>query len=279
MTRRFPFVPYVSPFRGASISFALSDASAPSRCRPRRARRSRVAPLLTPTAVTAAAATSHDRRTAGRPDLAHADADRHLRAGGADRRRAGDGEDRSARRLRQREGLLRHLRALLRCGLRRANRSDRDKLDNDDTVTIILEPFLDYLRGYSFAVNGYGVQSDSMIVVQNAHERRRRPDVVQRALRFRRPARRRRLDGRDRHPDQEPAVPESRKAGEAASLGIPGPPGDQGQGRIRRLVAGLAQQSRISWARSALLTGMTDFSTQRNFELLPTFTAVRRRQC
>src|SRR5687768_11981851 len=30
--------------------------------------------------------------------------------------------------------------------LRRANRSDRDKLDNDDTVTITLEPFLDYLQ-------------------------------------------------------------------------------------------------------------------------------------
>jgi hypothetical protein len=51
--------------------------------------------------------------------------------------------------------------------LRRANRSDRDKLDNDDTVTVTLEPFMDYLRGYSFSVNGYGVQSDSMIVVQN----------------------------------------------------------------------------------------------------------------
>ena len=51
---------------------------------------------------------------------------------------------------------------------RRVNRSDRDKLDNDDTVTITLEPFLDYLRGYSFSVNGYGVQNDSMIVVQNA---------------------------------------------------------------------------------------------------------------
>src|SRR5207247_1388998 len=54
-------------------------------------------------------------------------------------------------------------------GLRRANRSDRDKLDNDDTVTVILEPFLDYLRGYTFAVNGYGVPSDSLLVVQNAH--------------------------------------------------------------------------------------------------------------
>jgi len=52
--------------------------------------------------------------------------------------------------------------------LRRANRSDRDKLDNDDTVTVVLEPFLDLPARYTFAVNGYGVQSDSMIVVQNA---------------------------------------------------------------------------------------------------------------
>ena len=36
----------------------------------------------------------------------------------------------------------------------RANRSDRDKTDDDDTVTVFLEPFLDYLRGYSFSVNG-----------------------------------------------------------------------------------------------------------------------------
>ena len=55
-------------------------------------------------------------------------------------------------------------------GLVRANRSDRDKLDNDDTVTIFIEPFLDYLRGYSFSVNGYGVQRDSMIVVTNAQD-------------------------------------------------------------------------------------------------------------
>ena len=46
--------------------------------------------------------------------------------------------------------------------------ADPDNHDNDDTITITLEPFLDYLRGYSFAVNGYGVQNDTMIVVQNA---------------------------------------------------------------------------------------------------------------
>ena len=37
----------------------------------------------------------------------------------------------------------------------RANRADRDKTEDDDTVTIFLEPFLDYLKGYSFSVNGY----------------------------------------------------------------------------------------------------------------------------
>jgi hypothetical protein len=33
----------------------------------------------------------------------------------------------------------------------RANRADRDKTDDDDTVTVFLESFLDFLRGYSFS--------------------------------------------------------------------------------------------------------------------------------
>ena len=53
-------------------------------------------------------------------------------------------------------------------GLVRANRVDRDKLDNDDTVTFYLDPFLDQQRGYAFSVNGYGVQRDAMLVVWNA---------------------------------------------------------------------------------------------------------------
>ena len=48
-------------------------------------------------------------------------------------------------------------------GLMRANRVERDKTDNDDIVTISFDPFLDAQLGYSFSVNGYGVQGDSAL--------------------------------------------------------------------------------------------------------------------
>ena len=156
-------------------------------------------------------------------------------------------------------------------GTRRVNRSDRDKLDNDDTVTVTLEPFLDYLRGYSFAVNGYGVQSDSMIVVQNAQSTAS-GNLSYNALYY---------SGGQLTDDgwtAEIAIPirslryPSRKAGEAHRWGL----------QIRRVVKNRDESdvwSPISrndpnfLGQIGTLTGMTDFSTQRNFELLPTFTA------
>jgi opacity protein-like surface antigen len=156
-------------------------------------------------------------------------------------------------------------------GLRRVNRSDRDKLDNDDTVTVTLEPFLDYLRGYSFAVNGYGVQNDSMIVVQNAQSSAG-GDRNYNAL----------YDSGGQLTDDgwtaEIAIPirslryPARKAGEAHRWGF----------QIRRVIK--SKDESDDWSpisrndpnflgQIGTLTGMTDFSTQRNFELLPTFTA------
>ena len=157
-------------------------------------------------------------------------------------------------------------------GLRRANRSDRDKLDNDDTVTVTLEPFLDYLRGYSFAVNGYGVQRDSMIVVQNATSD---PggNTSFNAL----------YDSGGQLVDDgwtaEIAIPikslryPSRKAGEAHRWGF----------QVRREIKSkdefdvwspVSRNNPNYLAQIGMLTGMTDFSTQHNFELLPTFTAA-----
>ena len=156
--------------------------------------------------------------------------------------------------------------------LMRANRSDRDRLDNDDTVTIFLEPSLDYLRGYSFSVNGYGVQRDSMIVVQNAQSNpggdtswnvlfASAGQLVE--------------DGWT----AEMAIPikslryPSRGEGEAHRWGF----------QVRRVIK--SKDEAAVWApvsrnnpnflnQVGFLTGMTDFSTQRNFELLPSFTAV-----
>ena len=157
-------------------------------------------------------------------------------------------------------------------GARRANRSDRDKLDNDDTVTITLEPFLDYLRGYSFAVNGYGVQRDSMIVVQNATSDAG-GNTSFNALYY---------SGGQLVDDgwtAEIAIPirslryPSRKAGEPHRWGF----------QVRREIkskdesdvwAPVSRNNPNFLGQIGLLTGMTDFSTQRNFELLPTFTAV-----
>ena len=45
----------------------------------------------------------------------------------------------------------------------RANRSDRDQALRDDTVSVYFDTFLDQQRAYVFSVNGYGVQMDSII--------------------------------------------------------------------------------------------------------------------
>ena len=47
--------------------------------------------------------------------------------------------------------------------LMRANRVDRDQTGNDDTVTFFFDPFLDQQRGYAISVNGYGVQGDAIL--------------------------------------------------------------------------------------------------------------------
>ena len=158
-------------------------------------------------------------------------------------------------------------------GLRRANRSDRDKLDNDDTVSVILEPFLDYIRGYSFSVNGYGVQSDSMIVVQNAQSNAG-GNLTYNALYY---------SGGQLVDDgwtAEMSIP-------FKSLRYPGrQPGETHRWgfQVRREIR--SKDESVVWSpvsranpnfltQIGLLTGMTDFSTEHNFELLPTFTAVQ----
>jgi len=45
----------------------------------------------------------------------------------------------------------------------RASRVDRDQTGRDDTVQVYFDPFLDQQRAYVFSVNGYGVQSDSVL--------------------------------------------------------------------------------------------------------------------
>ena len=48
-------------------------------------------------------------------------------------------------------------------GLMRANRVDRDQANEDDLITVYFDTFLDQQRSYVFDVNGYGVQGDGII--------------------------------------------------------------------------------------------------------------------
>jgi hypothetical protein len=160
-------------------------------------------------------------------------------------------------------------------GLMRANRSDRDRTDGDDTVTVFLEPFLDYVRGFSFAVNGYGVQRDSMIVVNNSRSEAS-GDISWNALYA--SAGQLVEDGWT----AEMAIPvkslryPSRPPGEAYRWGF----------QVRRQI--LSKDEAAVWApvsrndpnflgQMGVLDGMTDLSTRRNFELLPSFTAISTR--
>ena len=48
-------------------------------------------------------------------------------------------------------------------GMIRANRADRDEIQGDDRMSVLIDPFLAQQRAYQFEVNGFGVQADSLV--------------------------------------------------------------------------------------------------------------------
>ena len=48
-------------------------------------------------------------------------------------------------------------------GIMRVNRAERDEARGDDSMSVLFDPFMDQQRAYQFSVNGYGVQSDSIV--------------------------------------------------------------------------------------------------------------------
>ena len=48
-------------------------------------------------------------------------------------------------------------------GIIRANRAERDSGGGDDQMSVLFDPFLDQQRAYMFTVNGYGVPGDSIV--------------------------------------------------------------------------------------------------------------------
>ena len=157
----------------------------------------------------------------------------------------------------------------------RANRVDRDQIWNDDRVSVIFDPFLDQQRAYRIAVNGYGVQGDALVsggssggtstagpgdtswnvLFASAGALSADGWTVELAIPFK----------SLRYP--------ARGAGEAHRWGF----------QIERDIEG--KDENVVWApisrdvmsdlgQMGTLDGMTNLSTNRNLEILPTVTAV-----
>ncbi len=62
-------------------------------------------------------------------------------------------------------------------GIIRANRAERDSGGGDDQMSVLLDPFLDQQRAYMFSVNGYGVASDAIVNAGGGGSSRSRSSV------------------------------------------------------------------------------------------------------
>ena len=159
----------------------------------------------------------------------------------------------------------------------RANRRDRDETFEDDLLLVYLDPFLDQQRAYVFTVNGYGVQGDAIL---NTRGFGRGREGVPR--------------GDDSWDVLFDTAAEIVADGFTAEMSIPfksvryprreaGAPHRWGL-QIARIIGG--KDEVVLWSpisrdvagfmpQMGVLEGMTDLSSSRNLELLPTFTAVR----
>ena len=178
-------------------------------------------------------------------------------------------------------------------GLIRANRSDRDQIAEDDTVSLFFDPFRDRQRAYQFTVNGFGVQGDAILNSTGLRNRTQR-----RAL------------GTQGRPTETPpsGIPEGDISWDAlfVSAGLPSadgwtaelaipfkslryPPVGEGEThrwgfQVSRAIQG--KDETVVWspvsrdiaqflAQMGVIEGLSDLSTSRNLEILPTVTALR----
>ena len=165
----------------------------------------------------------------------------------------------------------------------RANRVERDRAMQDDLMTIYFDTFLDQQRGYDLDVNGYGVQGDGVITSGGGGRwgGGGGGGPIPRADR-----------SWDALFDTGGRVVEDGFTAEMAipfkSLRYPAPPDGEPHRwglQIVREVKGKDQENQV-WApisrdetsffsQMGILEGMTEISTSRNIEFLPTLTAIQ----
>ena len=162
-------------------------------------------------------------------------------------------------------------------GLMRANRVDRDRAAQDDLMTVYFDPFMDQQRIYDFDVNAYNVQGDGII---NASRQRGSSAIpyadrswdtlfqsgaqivddgytAEMAIPFK----------SVRYPQQPPGVPH--RWGFQIVREI------KGKDQENDVWAPMSREIQSFMAQMGVLEGMTDLSTSRNLEILPTFTAIQ----
>ncbi len=166
----------------------------------------------------------------------------------------------------------------------RSNRVERDRASQDDLMTVYFDTFMDQQRGYDFDVNGYGVQGDGIMSMGRRGFRPGSGTVAQ-AI----PPADRSWDALFETGAQlvedgfvaEMSIP-------FKSLRYPRPPEGEPHRwgfQIVREIKSKDQENQV-WApmsrdetsfftQMGIIEGMTDISTSRNIEILPTFTAIQ----
>ena len=161
-------------------------------------------------------------------------------------------------------------------GIMRANRVDRDTAWQDDLMTVYLDTFMDQQVCYDFDLNGYNVQGDGII---NASQTRGGPipiaDRSWEALFY---------SGTQIVEDgytAEMAIPfksfryPERPPGVEHRWGFQFVREIKGKNQENVVWAPMSRDVQSFMAQMGVLEGMTDLSTSRNLEILPSFTAIQ----
>ena len=160
----------------------------------------------------------------------------------------------------------------------RSNRVDRDTAFNDDLLTIYLDTFMDQQRSYDFDVNAHNVQGDGIIDLAGRRNRGAGIPFADRSW--------------DTLFDTGAQIVDDGFTAEMAipfkSLRYPqlpdGVPHRWGFQFVREIKdhdrenivwAPMTRDERSFMGQMGVLEGMTNLSTSRNVELLPTFTGIR----
>ena len=160
----------------------------------------------------------------------------------------------------------------------RANRVDRDQASQDDLLTIYFDTFLDQQRSYDFDVNAYNVQGDGIINIAGRGGRGGGIPFADRTWDTL-------FDSGAQIVDDgftaEMAIPFKSLRYPQQPAGVPHRWGFQFVREIKELNredivwAPMSRDVSSFMAQMGVLEGMTDLSTSRNLEIMPTFTAIQ----